>query len=66
MKRCVTGQSTSLHERLDGWIGEDNPVRVVDVFVEELVLRDLGFTRVDPLTTDLPAHHPAVLLKRDI
>jgi len=33
------GQSTLFPERLDDWIGEDNPVRVIDVFVDEL---DLG------------------------
>ena len=66
MKRCVPGRATSFRERLDDCIGEDNPVQVVDVFVEELALRDLGFTRVDPLAGELPAHHPAVLLKRDI
>ncbi len=35
----------------------------MDVFVEELDLRGLGFKRVDPLTTGRPAYHPAVLLK---
>jgi transposase len=43
MKRFVEGadraQGTLFPERLEDWIGEDNPVRVVDVFVDEL---DLG------------------------
>ena len=67
MKRFVTGQArgqaTLFPERLDDFVAEDNPVRVIDVFVEELELRDLGFTRVDPLDTGRPAYHPAVLLK---
>lgn len=67
MKRFVTGQArgqaTLFPESLEDYIAEDNPVRVIDVFVEELELRDLGFTRVDPLATGRPAYHPAVLLK---
>ena len=41
----------------------DNPVRVVDVFVDELDLRGLGFERVDPRSTGRPGYHPSVLLK---
>jgi transposase len=67
MKRFVTGQArgqaTLFPERLEDFIAADNPVRVIDVFVEELDLRELGFTRVDPLATGRPAYHPAVLLK---
>ncbi len=48
MKRFVEGtdrsQSTLFPERLDDWIGEDNPVRVVDVFVDELDLARLAST----------------------
>ena len=50
MKRFVEGedcsQSTLFRERLDEYVGEDNPVRVVDVFVDELDLGDLDFSRV--------------------
>ncbi len=49
MKRFIEGedrgQSTLFPERLDEYIGEDNPVRVIDVFVDELDLGDLGFER---------------------
>ncbi len=45
------------------WIGDDNPVRVIDVFVDELDLAALGFGRVDPKATGRPAYHPSVLLK---
>ena len=67
MKRFIEGvdrtQSTLFPERLEDWIGEDNPVRVVDVFVDELDLGGLGFGRVEPLATGRPGYHPAVLLK---
>ena len=42
------GQSTLFPDCLEDWIGEDNPVRVIDVFVDELDLAELGFSRVDP------------------
>ena len=52
MKRFVEGkdrsQSTLFPERLDDYVNEDNPVRVVDVFVDELDLGGLGFSRVEP------------------
>ena len=67
MKRFVEGvdraQSTLFPECLDDWIGEDNPVRVIDVFVDELDLAELGFSGVDPEATGRPSYHPAVLLK---
>lgn len=52
MSRFVQGadrrQSTLLPECLDDYVAEENPVRVVDVFVDELDLRDLGFEGVVP------------------
>lgn len=67
MKRFVEGedrsQSTLFPERLDDYVGEDNSVRVVDVFVDELDLSGLGFSRVEPLATGRPSYHPSVLLK---
>ena len=67
MKRFVEGvdrgQSTLVPDRLEDWIGDDNPVRVVDVFVDELDLGGLGFDRVAPQATDWPCYHPSVLLK---
>ena len=67
MKRFVEGvdrgQSTLLPECLDDFIDEDNPVRVVDVFVDELDLGGLGFSGVDPKATGRPAYHPSDLLK---
>jgi transposase len=67
MKRFIEGedrgQGTLLPELLDDYVAEDNPVRVVDIFVEELDLVGLGFKRVQPAKTGRPAYHPAVLLK---
>jgi transposase len=67
MKRFIEGasrsQSTLFPEYLEDWVGEDNPVRVIDVFVEELDLGDLGFERVARPASGRPAYHPAVLLK---
>src|SRR5215475_9992075 len=52
-----------LPECLDDFVGEDNPVRVVDAFIEELDLAVLGFAGVVPETTGRPAYHPSTLLK---
>jgi transposase len=57
------GQSTLFPDRLEDWIGDDNPVRVIDVFVDELDLGSLGFDRVAPQATGRPSYHPSVLLK---
>jgi transposase len=67
MKRYVEGQdrsqTTLFPESLDGYIAEDNPVRVVDVFVDERDLKELGFDGAEPEVTGRPAYHPATLLK---
>jgi transposase len=67
MKRFVEGtdrgQSTLFPEHLEDWIDENNPVRVIDVFVEELDLGGLGFDGVAPEATGRPSYHPSVLLK---
>jgi transposase len=67
MRRFVEGadrsQSTLFPHYLEDWIGEDNPVRVIDVFVEELDLAELGFVGVEPEVTGRPSYHPSVLLK---
>ncbi len=57
------GQSTLFPERLEDWIDEDNPVRVVDLFVDEIDLVALGFGRTAPAPTGRPGYHPSVLLK---
>jgi len=57
------GQMTLFPDRLEDWIGEDNPVRVVDLFVDEIDLVELGFGRMAPALTGRPGYHPSVLLK---
>src|ERR1041385_5707901 len=67
MRRFVEGadrgQIALFPECLEDWIGEDNPVRVIEVFVDELDLAELGFSGVDPEATGRPSYHPSVLLK---
>ena len=67
MKRFIEGeertQITLMPECLEDYVAEDNPVRVVEAFVNELELGMLGFDGVDAAETGRPAYHPAVLLK---
>ena len=67
MKRFIEGESraqaTLFPERLDDWIAEDNPVRAVDAFIDELDLAELGFEGAEPAATGRPAYHPGTLLK---
>lgn len=56
-------QGALLPQRLDDFVSETNPVRVIDVFADEFDLRKLGFPSVDPAATGRPAHHPAALPK---
>ena len=70
MKRFIEGedrsQITLFPERLEDYVDDDNPVRVVDAFVDQLDLFGLGFRRVDPSDTGRPGYHPSVLLKLHI
>ena len=67
MKRFVEGadrgQSTLFPECVEDWIDADNPVRVIDVLVDDLDLAGLGFGGVDPEATGRPSYHPSILLK---
>lgn len=67
MKRFIQGehrgQITLLPDSLADYVSDTNPVRVVDVFVDELDLAALGFDGVLPAETGRPAYHPAILLK---
>lgn len=67
MKRFVEGvardQGGLFPAHLEDFIAEDNPVRVVDAFVDLLDLRQFGFVAVDPSATGRPGYHPSVLLK---
>jgi len=67
MKRFIQGtdrtQATLFPEQLEDYVADDNPVRVVDVFVDQLDLGQLGFAGVSPMKTGRPTYHPAILLK---
>ena len=67
MKRFVEGedrrQATLLPDCLDDYVTEDNPVRIVEAFIDELDLAALGFAGIVPEVTGRPAYHPATLLK---
>jgi transposase len=67
MKRFVEGedrrQATLLPDCLDDYVTEDNPVRIVEVFIDELDLAALGFAGIVPEMTGRPSYHPATLLK---
>ena len=67
MKRFVEGQDRRqgvlLPEFLDDWVSEENPVRAIDVFVDELDLAGLGFEGVAPAATGRPGYHPGLMLK---
>jgi transposase len=56
-------QATFFPEVLDDFVSTENPVRVIDVFVDELDLSELGFKGVVPKDTGRPNYHPAILLK---
>ena len=67
MKRFIESenrrQATLLPDSLEDYVTDDNPVRVIDVFIDELDLVAMGFADVTPEPTGRPAYHPATLLK---
>lgn len=67
MRRFVQGedrtQGTLLPELLDDYVTENNPVRIIDVLVDQLDLGKLGFDGVEPEATGRPSYHPSTLLK---
>src|SRR5471032_2075123 len=67
MERFVEGedrrQSFLLPQSLDDYVAEDNPVRVIEVFIDELDLGGLGFAGVHPAATGRPTYHPSTLIK---
>ena len=67
MHRFIDGedrlQQTLLPHSLEDYVSEENPVRVIEVFIDELDLAALGFTGMTPAATGRPAYHPSTLLK---
>jgi transposase len=67
MHRFIDGedrmQQTLLPNSLEDYVSEENPVRVIEVFIDELDLAGLGFSGMTPAATGRPAYHPSTLLK---
>jgi transposase len=67
MRRFIDGedrmQQTLLPNSLEDYVSEENPVRVIEAFIEELDLAALGFSGMTPAATGRPAYHPSTLLK---
>ena len=67
MPRYIEGenrfQSTLFPESLDEYIAETNSIRVIDRFVDRLILADLGFERAQPNPVGRPGYQPQMLLK---
>src|SRR5919198_1173655 len=67
MYRFIDGedrmQQALLPHSLEDYVSEENPVRVIEVFIDELDLAALGFSGVTPAATGRPAYHPSTLLK---
>jgi transposase len=65
MSRFIEGgdrrQKLLLPDCIDDYVVEDSPVRVVDMFVDELDLVELGFGAA--AATGRPGYHPATMLK---
>lgn len=55
-------QATLFPERIDDYVTQDNPIRVIDVFIDGINLSDMGF-KTRPAATGRPAYHPASMLK---
>ncbi len=55
-------QATLFPERLDDYVAEDSPVRVIDVFIDDLDISGLGF-KTEPSETGRPGYHPTTMLK---
>src|SRR5580658_7613875 len=67
MRRFIDGedrmQQTLLPHSLEDYVSEENPVRVIEVFIDGLDLAALGFSGTTPAATGRPAYHPSTLLK---
>src|SRR5437870_6603142 len=67
MHRFIDGedrmQRTLLPNSLEDYVSDENPVRVIEVFIDELDLAALGFAGMTPAATGRPAYHPSTLLK---
>lgn len=66
MGRFVEGadrlQDSFLPARIEDFVTDDSPARVIDAFVDALDLRDIGFD-IEPAATGRPSYHPALILR---
>ena len=62
-EKASRDQIMLLPDSIDEYVGEDNPVRVIDAFVDSLDLTSLEFTKSIPADTGCPAYDPADILK---
>ena len=62
MSKFIKGQDRSqgtlFPERLDDYVEEDSPVRVIDVFIDDLDISGLGFRTGEPAVTGRPGLSP--------
>src|SRR5438045_3972000 len=67
MPRFIEGedrmQPALLPQCLEDYVDEEKPVRVIEVFIDELDIAALGFSGMTPAATGRPAYHPSMLLK---
>ena len=56
-------QGTLLPETLDDYVAEDHPVRVIDAYIDQLDLSELGFSKAITRQTGRKPYHPGDLLK---
>src|SRR6476646_9223574 len=63
MHRYIDGedrmQQALLTHSLEDYVGEENPVRVIEVFIDELDLASLGFSGMTPAVPGRPAYRDA-------
>ena len=66
MTRFIEGacrsQATLFPDRLDDYLTDENEIRVIDAFIDSLILPDLGFKTI-PADTGRPGYHPSTMLK---
>lgn len=63
ISRISRSQTTFLPECIEDLITQDNPVRVIDAFIDSLDIDRLGFQRATPCVTGRPGYDPRDLLK---
>jgi len=56
-------QITLLPDSIDEYVSDDNPVRVIDAYIDQLDFETLGFSKHQPNDTGRPMYDPKDLLK---